>query len=75
VALCNHYEVRVAGTIGPAGREAFADLEIRLEPRATVLGGTLDQAGLHGVIERIASLGLELVDIRRTTADGEFPWP
>ena len=71
MGLSKDYEVRVAGTIGPAAREAFADLEITVEPGST----ELDQAGLHGVIERIASLGLELVDIRRRTADGEFPWP
>lgn len=75
MSLSKHYEVRVAGTVGPAAREAFGDLEIRVEPGVTVLVGELDQAGLHGVIERIASLGLELVDIRRRTADGEFPWP
>ncbi|WP_200959045.1 hypothetical protein [Terrabacter sp. Root85] len=75
MGLSKDYEVRVAGTIGPAAREAFADLEITVEPGSTVLAGELDQAGLHGVIERIASLGLELVDIRRRTADGEFPWP
>ena len=60
-----NYEVRVAGVIGPAAREAFDDLAIRVEPAATVLAGTLDQAALHGLIERIQALGLELIDITR----------
>jgi hypothetical protein len=59
------YEVRVLGQIGPAAREAFADVEVEVEPPATVLSGALDQAGLHGLLERIQALGLELVDIRR----------
>ena len=59
------YEVRVAGVIGPAAREAFDDLTIRVEPSATVLAGSLDQAALHGLIERIKALGLELIDITR----------
>jgi hypothetical protein len=59
------YEVRVLGQIGPAAREAFADVAVEVEPPATVLSGTLDQAALHGLLERIQALGLELVDIRR----------
>ena len=60
-----NYEVRVAGVIGPAAREAFADLTIRVESTVTVLAGSLDQAALHGLIERIQALGLELIDIQR----------
>ena len=65
VAARANYEVRVAGVIGPAAREAFDDLTIRVEPTATVLAGSLDQAALHGLIERIQALGLELIDITR----------
>ncbi len=73
--LVSEYLVRVSGTIGPAAREALADLRIDIEPTTTLLSGQLDQAALHGVIERIASLGLELVEVRRVTADGELSWP
>lgn len=59
------YEVRVLGQVGPAAREAFADVAVEVEPAATVLTGEMDQAALHGLLERIAALGLELVDIRR----------
>lgn len=65
VAARANYEVRVAGVIGPAARKAFDDLTIRVEPTATVLAGSLDQAALHGLIERIQALGLELLDIKR----------
>jgi hypothetical protein len=79
VAARANYEVRVAGVIGPAAREAFDDLTIRVEPTATVLAGSLDQAALHGLIERIQALGLELIDITRlpsgrwTTAGSDPP--
>ena len=54
MASRTNYEVRVAGVIGPAAREAFDDLTIRLEPSATVLAGSLDQAALHGLIAPVA---------------------
>jgi hypothetical protein len=59
------YEVRVLGQVGPAAREAFADVAVEVEPSETVLTGELDQAALHGLLERIQALGLELVDVRR----------
>ena len=60
-----NYEIRLVGVVGAAGREAFADLAVDVEPAATVLSGELDQAGLLGLIDRIRALGLELLDIRR----------
>jgi len=41
------YEIRVVGALGPAGREAFADLAVDVEPATTVLSGRLDQDDLH----------------------------
>ena len=59
------YEVRVVGTLGPAAEEAFGGLTIDTEPTTTILSGEMDQAALHGLIDRVRALGLELVDIRR----------
>ncbi len=59
------YEIRVVGSLGPAAQEAFAGLAMETEPTATVLIGELDQAALHGLIDQVQALGLELVDIRR----------
>jgi hypothetical protein len=59
------YNVRVAGRLGPAGTEAFADVAIELEPGATVLSAELCQSGLHELLDRIRALGLELVDVRQ----------
>jgi hypothetical protein len=59
------YEIRVVGSLGPAAREAFGDLDLETEPTSTVLSGEMDQAALHGLLDRVRALGLELVDIRR----------
>jgi hypothetical protein len=59
------YEIRVVGLIGPAAREAFADMDVEVEPASTVLSGTLDQNDLHAMLDRVRALGLELVDVRQ----------
>jgi hypothetical protein len=59
------YEIRVVGSPGPATREAFAELEVEVEPAVTVLSGELDQCGLHALLDRVRALGLELVEIKQ----------
>jgi hypothetical protein len=60
------YEIRVVGALGPAGREAFADVDIDIQPTSTVLTAEVGQTGLHALLDRVRSLGLELVDVRQT---------
>ena len=46
------YEIRIRGVIGSRTAAAFEGMEVRTE---TVLRGTLvDQAALHGVLDRVA---------------------
>jgi hypothetical protein len=59
------YEIKVIGSLGPAAREAFADMVVEVEPTITVMSGDLDQCGLHAVLDRVRALGLELVEIRQ----------
>jgi hypothetical protein len=67
------YEIRVKGRLSEAVQAAFEGFEISTEPVETVLHGqVLDQAALHGLLDRIQSLGLELVEVRRLAA-GESP--
>lgn len=61
------YEIRVVGSLGPAAREAFADMAVETEPPITVLSGDLDQTGLHALLDRVRALGLELVDVKQTS--------
>jgi hypothetical protein len=60
-----HYEVIVSGRLGPAPLSAFEGLTATTTATSTVLRGELDQAALHGVLQRVESLGLELLDVRR----------
>jgi hypothetical protein len=63
-----HYEITVRGRLSETLMTAFAGLEGTLSAGVTVLRGEIaDQAALFGVLERVESLGLELVEIRRTT--------
>ena len=63
------YEIRVVGSLGPAAREAFADMLVEVEPTITVLSGDLDQGDLHELLDRIRALGLELVDVKQAPPD------
>ena len=63
----HRYQITLAGVLGEAGREAFGDFKIESDDSATVLTGYLDQAALYGALNRIMSLGFELVRLDRVT--------
>jgi monoterpene epsilon-lactone hydrolase len=65
------YEIRVRGRLGPTLLEAFPDLAARRHGQDTLLRGQLpDQCALYGVIHQLEALGLELLEVRRRTANG-----
>ncbi len=63
------YRITIAGDLGEIMREAFMDFDIERNGPDTVLAGDLDQAALHGALNRILSLGLALVEVRRADDD------
>jgi hypothetical protein len=66
------YEFRVRGRLGQGLLASFAGFEAEVEPVETILRGDVaDQAALHGVLEQIQSLGLELVEVRRVGDERE----
>jgi hypothetical protein len=74
------YEIRIKGRLSDSLVAAFEGLTATVEPVETVLHGPVqDQTSLHGLLDRIQSLGLELVEIRRLPAapdeDGAEPEP
>jgi hypothetical protein len=60
------YEIRVKGRVTGALLEHFEEMGARVESGGTLLFGTVeDQAALHGLLDRIESVGLELIEVRR----------
>ena len=65
------YEFRIKGRVSRAVLESFEGLASDLEPVETVLHGPVrDQAELHGLLDRIQALGLELIEVRRLPQGG-----
>ena len=65
----HRYKIIILGGLGETYREAFGDFHIEPNGTNTVLIANLDQSGLYGALNRIQSLGLELVGLSRL-ADG-----
>jgi hypothetical protein len=64
-----HYQITVRGLLSASMASAFDGLTARPSGAGTVLCGEIaDQSALYGVIERIESLGLELVAVRPTAS-------
>jgi hypothetical protein len=60
------YEIRVRGRVSEAALSSFEGMDAEEAPAETILHGPVtDQAGLHGLLDRIQSLGLELIEVRR----------
>ena len=67
-----HYEIRVQGQLDRRWATWFDGFTLAAEADGTtVLSGTVvDQAALHGLLQRIEALGLELVEVRRLPSGG-----
>jgi len=58
------FHIRVKGEMGQQLREAFEDVELTVDHGVTRLrvAGS-DASALHGILDRIQSFGLELIDL------------
>jgi hypothetical protein len=62
------YEITFAGQADTVIRAEFDDCEVSVGPDTTTLHRELpDQGALHGLIQRIADLGLELIGVSVVT--------
>jgi hypothetical protein len=59
------YRICVAGGLGPASRQAFANLEVVGRGRDTELIGVLDRHALYETLSQIQRLALELLSVVR----------
>jgi hypothetical protein len=61
-----HYEIRVEGILGERWTAWFEGLQVSSEGTETLISGPLtDQAALHGVLVKIADLGMLLISVHR----------
>jgi hypothetical protein len=66
------YQISVRGHLGATMLRAFPALHAETRGGDTLLEGAMaDQAALHGVLARVESLGLELLEVRRLPATPE----
>ena len=62
----SYYEIRVVGVLPPEALLDFERLSASVEPVETVLHGPLrDQAALHGLLAKLETFGVQVVEIRR----------
>jgi hypothetical protein len=60
------YEIRVNGRLSDSMSGVFEDFTASVRPAETTLRGEIrDQSELHGLLEQIQSLGLELIEVKR----------
>jgi hypothetical protein len=58
------YELSFKGAASPTLRAAFDDCEVVTGPGTTTLRVAVpDAAGMHGVVERVKDLGLEILEL------------
>lgn len=71
------YELRVRGTVPESVLNEIGAYDMGEEPPLTILRTEpTDQAGLHGLLQRMRSLGLELIEVRTTPVlDAAPPLP
>ena len=62
----SYYEIRVAGILPPEALLDFDRLTASVEPVETVVHGTIqDQAALHGLLARLETFGVQVIEVRR----------
>jgi len=72
VVQSNRYEFRIRGRLGERLLSSFGGFDAEVLPPETILRGCVeDQAALHGVLQQIEALGLELVEVRQVDAPRE----
>jgi hypothetical protein len=64
----HRYWILIAGGLTEAAREAFDAWKIEPVDADTAPIGDMDQAALHGLLNRIRCLGRALIEVRRLAA-------
>ena len=72
-----HYEIRLRGHLEPRWAAWFEGLTLTREDEGITLirGPVVDQAALHGLLQKVRDVGLPLVSVRNVTTDGSTAPP
>lgn len=67
--LPEHYEIRLRGTLSQHWSDWFGGMSIAYDAEGNTLlsGPIVDQAALHGLLDKARDLGLDLLEVRRIT--------
>jgi hypothetical protein len=69
VVSSSYYEIRVAGVLPAEALLDFDRLTASVEPVETVVHGSLrDQAALQGLLARLETFGVQVLEVRRLRA-------
>ena len=62
----SYYEIRVSGVLPPEVLLDFERLTASVEPVETVVHGPIqDQAALQGLLARLETFGVQVIEVRR----------
>jgi hypothetical protein len=65
------YRIVVRGEVSRRYAQAFEEMEVETEAGRTILTGeVIDQPHLHGIIDRVGGLGLELASVEPISREG-----
>src|SRR5579872_1014680 len=69
VVSSSYYEIRIAGVLPPEALLDFDRLSASVEPVETVVHGQLrDQAALQGLLARLETFGIQVLEVRKLRA-------
>ncbi|MDD7942370.1 hypothetical protein PHK61_28540 [Actinomycetospora lutea] len=64
--MSGRFEIHISGRLSDRARAAFPDMAVVEVPAETVISGwSQDADEVHGILDRIQALGLELVSMRQ----------
>ena len=71
------YEIRLQGHLEPRWAAWFEGMTLSREAEGITLirGAVVDQAALHGLLQKVRDVGLPLVSVRNVTTDGSTAPP
>lgn len=71
------YEIRIRGHLEPRWASWFDGLTLTQDPDGTTVirGEVVDQAALHGLIQKVRDIGLPLVSVTSTATPSKEPRP